>query len=168
MNKMKTKNLFLLTAALALTLLPIASCSPAVATVAPTVEPTALTTITSTAAEPTPRPTITPSAIPQATAVGSFPIGTFVDAEDEASRFVFTEDGRWSHWIGTYRSAFGTYRVEGDIYYQLTINTGCPPTSFRFSFDGTLLKFELTDESRNDPCPDRTGWYENKTYIFSP
>jgi hypothetical protein len=164
---MKTKNLFLLTAALALAIPTLASCRPAVATEAPTVEPTALPALTSTA-EPTPAPTRTATAVPQPTAVGSFPIGTFVDAEDEALRFVFTENGKWSHWIGTRLGATGTYSAEGDIYYQLTNNVGCPPTSFQFSFDGALLRFELTDESRNDPCPDRTGWYVNKTYIFSP
>jgi hypothetical protein len=164
---MKATRMFLPAAALVLAILILVSCAPTVATEAPTVGATAFSTLTSTA-EPAPEPTRTPTAMPQPTAVGSFPIGTFVDAEDEASRYVFTEDGKWTHWVGTYRSATGTYRAEGDIYYQLTINTGCPPTSFKFSFDGTLLKFELTDESRNDPCPDRTGWYENKTYIFSP
>ena len=145
----------------------VTACSPQSEA---TVEPTALPTFTSTA-EPTPVSTITPTAIPQATDVGSFPIGTFVDSEDPHARFVFTKDGRWSHWEDTFRSAYGTYSVEGDIYFELTIktvsiSTGCAPISFRFSFDGTLLKFQLTDESRNDPCPNRTGWYEN-TYIFS-
>jgi hypothetical protein len=191
---MKTKKLFLLAAALVLAILTLASCGPAAATNAPTVEPTALSTFTSTAeataaatdtptveptalptitstAEATPVSTITATAIAQASGVGSFPSGKFVDVDYEASWFVFTEDGRWSHWLDGFRSASGTYRVEGNTYFQLTLNpnpNGCPPTSFKFSFDGTLLEFQLTEESSNDACPDRTGWYENKTYILSP
>lgn len=181
---MKTKKLFLLAAALVLAILTLASCGPAAAMNAPTVQPPALSTFTSTAeataaatdtptVEPTALPTITSTAtaIAQASGVGSFPSGKFVDVDDKTSWFVFTEDGRWSHWLDGFRSASGTYRVEGNTYFQLAVSpnrNGCPPTSFKFSFDGTYLEFQLTEESSHDPCPDRTVLYNNKTYILSP
>jgi len=41
--------------------------------------------------------------------------------------------------------------------------------SFKYTFDGTYLKFQLTDESRNGPsCFDWNGFYDNTTYIFTP
>lgn len=139
-------------------------------TAKPTVVPTATATIVPTATTaPTVIPSVTPTAVP--TEVGSFPIGKFVSQTDPASYFTFSKDGRWAHRAVDMQFALasGKYRAEGDLYFQLTNSAGCPSTSFKFSFDGTYLKFQLTDESGNDQsCPDRNGFYDNTTYIFSP
>lgn len=80
---------------------------------------------------------------------------------------MFREDGRWGHYGGSLLLASGTYRMEGNTHFQLTNSGGCPPTSFAFTFDGRLLKFQLTDESRNEPCLERNDLYNSKTYILS-
>ncbi len=162
-------------------LLMVTACSPQST---PTVEPTVLPTITSTP-EPTPVPTSTPEPTPVPTSTPTatvpptqaptaspanlpFTPGKYVFPTDPTSYFTFREDGRWAHYVGSSISASGTYRVEGDIYYQLT-NIHCStPTSFKYSFDGRLLKFQLTDESKNDTCGDRKSFYDRTTYILSP
>jgi len=155
-------------------LLVITACAPE-AEPTPTAEPTVVPTATSTSVPTaTPAPTVIPSVTPTAvpTEVGSFPIGKFVFPNDPNSYFTFSKAGRWAHGAVGIQIAFatGTYRVEGNTYIQTSNSGGCPvPMSFKFSFDGTYLKFQLTDESRNDTsCPDRNGFYDNTTYIFSP
>ena len=154
-------------------LLVVTACAPTaepMPTAQPIVVPTATSTIVPTATNsPTVIPSVTPTAVP--TEVGSFPIGKFISQTDPTSYFTFSKDSKWAHLAvdRQFALASGTYRVEGDLYFQLTNSAGCPSTSFKFSFDGTYLKFQLTDESRNDTsCPDRNGFYDNTTYIFSP
>lgn len=134
-----------------------------------TAEPTVVSTATSTKV-PTAIPTITPTAIP--TEVGSFPIGKFLAQHDPTSYFTFSKDGKWAHFaVGVqFALATGRFSVDGDIYTQESNSAGCPvPMSFKYTFDGMYLKFQLTDESRNDSsCPDRNGHYDNTTYIISP
>ena len=155
-------------------LLVITGCAPN-AELTPTAEPTIVPTATSTIAPtatiaPTVIPSVTPTAVP--TEIGSFPIGKFVFQNDPDSYFTFSKDGRWGHFaVGMqFALATGKYSVDGDLYIQESNSAGCPvPMSFKYTFDGTYLKFQLTDESRNDSlCPDRNGFYDNTTYIFSP
>jgi hypothetical protein len=154
-------------------LLVVTACAPTaepIPTAQPAVVPTARSTITPTATiAPTVIPSVTPTAVP--TEVGSFPIGKFISQTDSTSYFTFSKDGKWAHRVVDLQFALasGTYRVEGDLYFQLTNSAGCPSTSFKYTFDGTYLRFQLTDESRNDTsCPDRNGFYDDTTYIFSP
>ncbi len=139
-------------------------------TMEPTIVPTSTSTVLPTpTTAPTGIPSVTPTAVP--TEVGSFPIGKFVFQNDPNSYFTFSKAGKRAHGAvgGQLAFATGTYRVEGDLYIQTSNSGHCPvPMSYKFSFDGTYLKFQLTDESRNDPCPERTGFYDNTTYIFSP
>jgi len=156
------------------TLLVITACAPQVEltpTAEPTVVPTATATITPTATTaPTVIPSVTPSALP--TEVGSFPIGKFFAQNNPKSYFTFSKDGRWAHLDVDVQFALATGRfsVDGDTYIQTSNSSGCAvPMSFKYTFDGTYLKFQLTDESRNDSsCPDRNGFYDNTTYIFTP
>ena len=154
----------------------LATCSPAVARASLTVTSTATQTaiVTPTA---TPAPTITPTATVEPTKppidpASNFPTGKFEAVGDEFSIFEFTADGRWVHYYDGSRLAAGAFGVEGDTYIQKTVSgrgpSNCPvPMSYKFSFDGTYLKFELTDESRNDPCGDRSIYYNNTTYVFA-
>ena len=168
---MYTNRLFYL---LIVILLVVAACVPTTEltpTSQPTVVPTATATIVPTATKvPTLVPSVTPTAVP--TEVGSFPIGKFLAQHDPNSYFTFSKDGKWAHLAVGVRLALATGRfsVDGDIYTQESNSAGCPvPMSFKYTFDGTYLKFQLTDESRNDSvCPDRNGHYDNTTYIISP
>ena len=155
-------------------LLVMTSCVPQVeltSTEEPTVVPTATATPAPTATTaPTVIPSLTPTAVP--TEVGSFPIGKFFAQNNPKSYFTFSKDGRWAHLDVDVRLALATGRfsVDGDTYIQTSNSSGCAvPMSFKYTFDGTYLKFQLTDESRNDlSCPDRNGFYDNTTYIFTP
>lgn len=154
------------------TLLVITACAPQVEP-ASTAAPTDTATVAPTAAQ---TPTIEPTATVQPTRTATnipvylpFQPGKYLHPNDPTSYFIFKENGRWENYLGDSLANSGTYRVEGNTYFQLTNSHGCPSASFKFSFDGTYLKFQLTDESRNDTsCPERTGFYDNTTYIFSP
>ena len=152
----------------------VSACAPK-AELTPTAEPAVVPTATATIAPtattaPTVIPSVTPTAVP--TEVGSFPIGKFFAQNDPNSYFTFSKDGRWAHLNVDVRIALATgkFSVDDDTYIQTSNSAGCDvPMSFKFSFDGTYLKFQLTDQSRNDlSCPDRSGFYDNTTYIFSP
>ena len=164
----------LLNLLIVVTLLVITACAPQVEltpTAESTVAPTATATIAPTATTaPTVIPSVTPTAVP--TEVGSFPIGKFFAQNAPNSYFTFSKDGRWAHLDVDVQFALATGRfsVDGDTYIQTSNSSGCAvPMSFKYTFDGTYLKFQLTDESRNDSsCPDRNGFYDNTTYIFTP
>ncbi|MCI0555432.1 MAG: hypothetical protein L0287_31185 [Anaerolineae bacterium] len=153
-------------------LLIVTACSPQS-------EPPVLPTFTSTI-EPTLAPaatsTIEPTAAVQSTKTATaipvylpFQAGKYLHPNDPTSYFLFKEDGRWAHYGGGTLANSGTYRVEGDLYFQLTNSVlGCPSTSFKYTFDGKFLKFQLTEESKNDTCGDRKDFYNNKTYVLAP
>lgn len=149
-------------------LLVVTACAQQVepaATAAPTdtatLAPTSTSTVEPTATiEPTKTATIIPVYLP-------FQPGKYIPSYDPNSYFTFREDGRWAHYAGGTLIVSGTYRVEGDLYFQLTNSGGCPPTSFKYTFDGKFLKFQLTDESKADTCGERKDLYNNKTYILS-
>lgn len=160
----------------------VSGCQPS-APADPTVTTTAIPSVTSTAtATLTAAPTATMTIVPTVTMgptkpaidpASNFPTGKFVQPENEANNyFIFNEDGRWSHYFFGERTASGTFAVEGDTYIQLTSSgaagANCPvPMSFTYSFDGTSLTFQLTDQSQNDPCVTRKGLHDNTTYKLS-
>lgn len=98
-----------------------------------------------------------------------FPTGKFLNPESQIGEgYQFNEDGTWSAFNSTYTLAKGTYSVDGDIYIEETNNQNCTaPMGFKYSFDGTTLKFELTDQSRNDTCEGRRIGFDGKTYVLS-
>jgi hypothetical protein len=154
--------------------LALAACSPVEAAIAPphipTVEPQPTATV-APAATSTVAPSATEApaaAATEAPANSPFPTGKFMDAKDETVYFLFGEDGRWSHHAGGATLATGEYRVEGDIYIQTKNSHGCVvPMSFKYTFDGRLLHFNLTEESQSDPCDARPGHYNDRIYILA-
>ncbi len=150
----------------------LTACSPAVVMSTPTIAPTATQTAT-TAPTATQTPTMAPTATAEPTKppidpASNFPTGRFVNVNDQFSVFYFGKDGRWAHYYDGFRSAGGRFRVEGDTYFQVSLSgTGsCPvPMSYTFSFDGTSLKFELTEQSRKDACSEQKRHYSNTTYV---
>ena len=159
--------------------LVVPACAPQIeATPLPTSTPPATLTSTQTA-EPTATqtstlvPTVTEQ--PTETAVTSaanlpFPTGKFFHANDPTTYFSY-RNGRWSHSVlgMQFALATGTYSVDGDLYIQESNSGGCPaPMSFKYTFDGKFLKFQLTEQSQNDTCDVRKDYHDNKTYILGP
>ena len=98
-----------------------------------------------------------------------FPTGKFLNPNsDIGAGMEFSEDGTWRAFNSGYTLARGTYRIEGDLYIEESNNGNCPvPMEYKFTFDGTNLKFELTDQSRNDSCGERKMGFDGITYVLS-
>lgn len=98
-----------------------------------------------------------------------FPTGKFIDPNsDIGAGMEFKEDGTWMAFNSGFTLARGTYSVDGDTYIEETNNSNCPaPMQYKFYFDGTNLKFELTDQSRNDSCEARKMGFDGVTFVLS-
>lgn len=150
---MKNKHLFMLVVGSILLSLTLAACGPSAPSPAPT-------TIPSPTLQPIEEPTQPPA---------SFPTGKFLEPDNEDAGFEFKSDGTWRAFHGIYTTGRGTYSTNGDLYIEETNseNCGTSPMSFKYSFDGTNLKFELTEESINDNCDGRKMAFDGKTYVLS-
>ena len=100
---------------------------------------------------------------------GNFPTGKFVLPDDEFAGFNFNSDGTWNAISFGEVVAEGKYKVDGDLYIEQTNDQGCTaPMSFKYSFDGTNLKFQLTEESAADTsCDSRKAGFDNMTYVLA-
>jgi hypothetical protein len=98
----------------------------------------------------------------------NFPTGTFISAEDPDYAQVFNEDGTFrAIWKGS-TLATGTYSVDGDTFITESTNTGCPPWSFKYTWDGTNLTFNYIGNRADDPCGGTRGnAFDNETYYLS-
>jgi len=98
-----------------------------------------------------------------------FPYGKFIDLDNEEAGYEFNADGTWRAFNSIYTMGRGTYSAKGDLYIEETNseNCGTSPMSFKYSFDGTNLKFELAEESMNDDCDGRKMSFDGKTYVLS-
>jgi hypothetical protein len=152
---MKNKHLFFLMLGLGLVSLTLTGCGQ----VAPTLAPTMV---------PSPTLQSQPTEAPTEPAAG-FPTGKFVEPGNEEAGFEFKPDGTWRAFNSIYTIGRGTYSVKGDLYVEETNseNCGTSPMSFKYSFDGTNLKFELTEESMNDDCDGRKMSFDGKTYVLA-
>ncbi len=150
---MKNKHLFFLMIGLILVSLALTACGPAEPTLAPTI-----------VLSPTPQPTEAPTE-----PAASFPTGKFVAIDNEEAGYEFNADGTWRAFNSIYTIGRGTYSVKGDLYIEETNseNCGTSPMSFKYSFDGTNLKFELIEESMNDDCDGRKMSFDGKTYVLA-
>ena len=150
---MKNKHLFFLMIGLILVSLALTACGPAEPTLAPTI-----------VLSPTPQPTEAPTE-----PAASFPTGKFVAIDNEEAGYEFNADGTWRAFNSIYTIGRGTYSVKGDLYIEETNseNCGTSPMSFKYSFDGTNLKFELIGESMNDDCDGRKMSFDGKTYVLA-
>jgi hypothetical protein len=99
-------------------------------------------------------------------AQSSFPTGKFVLPHSESEGIQFNEDGTWTAFYYGANVAQGTYYVEGDLYTEeANPETACPTSAtYRYSFDGTNLKFELVGE---DTCENRRESFNGVTYVLS-
>lgn len=98
-----------------------------------------------------------------------FPTGKFIDPNsDIGAGMEFNADGTYRAFNSGYTLARGTYSIKGDLYIEETNNGNCPaPMEYKYSFDGTNLKFELTDQSRNDSCEARKMGFDGVTFVLS-
>ena len=103
------------------------------------------------------------------TAQSTFPTGKFVLPDNEFEGVYFDEDSTWYAFFGDEHVAEGTYSTKGDLYIEESNDSNCgkTPMSFKYSFDGTNLKFDLTDESRNDTCENRRLSFDGVTYVLT-
>ena len=102
-------------------------------------------------------------------AESNFPTGKFVlPGTDESEGVYFNKDGTFTAFYYGADVAKGTYSVKGDLYIEESNDQNCgkSPMSFRYTFDGTNLKFELTDESKNDTCENRRMSFDGVTYVL--
>lgn len=98
-----------------------------------------------------------------------FPTGKFVNPNsDIGAGMEFNEDGTWKAFNSGYTLARGTYSIKDDLYIEESNNGNCPvPMEYKFTFDGTNLTFELTDQSRVDSCGERQMGFDGVTYVLT-
>ena len=98
-------------------------------------------------------------------AASNFPTGKFVLPDSEYEGIYYNKDGTWSGFAFGQETAKGTYRVKGDLYTEEASPDACPTAAtYKYSFDGTNLKFELVGE---DSCQNRRESYDGVTYVLS-
>jgi len=100
-----------------------------------------------------------------------FPTGTFVASEWSPRAVTFRDDGT-CHWDFTPGVGAGmpcTYAVDGDLYtetgYEWEATKQHAPATYRWTYDGDLLTFELVGE---DQFTYRRAQYEEQAYRFVP
>lgn len=98
-----------------------------------------------------------------------FPTGKFVNPNSDIGAGIeFKEDGTFRAFNSGYTLARGTYSIDGDLYIEESNNGNCPvPMKYKYTFDGANLKFELTDQSRDDSCGERKTGFDGVTYVLS-
>jgi hypothetical protein len=102
-------------------------------------------------------------------AESNFPTGKFVlPGTDESQGVYFNKDGTFTAFYYGADVAKGTYSVKGDLYIEESNdqNCGTSPMSFRYTFDGANLQFELTEESKHDTCENRRNSFDGVTYVL--
>ena len=98
-------------------------------------------------------------------APSNFPTGKFILSDSEYEGIYFNKDGTWSAFAFGQDIAKGTYHVKGDLYTEDASPDACPTAAtYKYSFDGTNLKFELVGE---DTCQNRRESYNGITYVLS-
>jgi hypothetical protein len=94
-----------------------------------------------------------------------FPTGKFLLTDSEYEGIYFNQDGTWSGFAFGQTIAEGTYHVKGDQYTEEASPKGCPTdATYKYSFDGTNLKFELVGE---DTCQNRRESLDGITYVLA-
>lgn len=98
----------------------------------------------------------------------NFPTGRLMVPGNDFLGMQFNEDGTWYAIQYGMHDPSGTYSVKGDLYFEESNNYNCGefPMSFRYTFDGTTLKFELTEESKGDICEDRRAAFDGTAYVL--
>lgn len=99
-------------------------------------------------------------------ASSKFPSGTFVDAQNKLSGYVFNEDFTWKYFtLGTgSTAASGTYSVDGNHWVEAGGGgDNCQPATYKWSFDGTNLAFKLVGE---DSCSARKASLDGHTFVL--
>lgn len=95
----------------------------------------------------------------------NFPTGKFVLSDSNHEGIYFNKDGTWSGFSFGQTVAEGTYHVRGDLYTEEASPDGCKTdATYKYSFDGTKLKFELVGE---DECQNRRESLNGITYVLT-
>ncbi|WP_062529427.1 hypothetical protein [Demequina rhizosphaerae] len=105
----------------------------------------------------------------ECTEQGDFPTGRFENIDNTGHVFVFDAEGNYYYFESDYvegdPDVAGVYGIRGDLYTEMTHDyAGSPqvPATYRWTFDGELLTFELVGDdviaSRRDVA------YDQQTY----
>jgi len=105
---------------------------------------------------------------PDTSATANFPAsGKFVE-NGKANHYMIFKDGHtYESYDGGFRVVSGEYKVEGNVYTELSADSNCGPLqSFTYSFDGTHLTFNYIDDPQKDLCSIRVPDFNNATYTL--
>jgi hypothetical protein len=98
----------------------------------------------------------------------NFPTGKFINSGAPNYGHIFNEDGTFSAFAGSSTLVTGTYSVDGDTFTIESDDSGCPPWSFKYTWDGTNLTFNYIGDRADDPCGVHRGnAFDNVTYTLS-
>jgi len=153
-------------------LLMMSACSSAQPTAVPAATEVPATSAPATEA-PTdaapPAPTWEPILVADTSATANFPdSGKFVENGKNGHYIVFKEGNVYEIYDGGFRVASGTYKVEGNVYTELSSDSNCGPLmSFTYQYDGTNLTYNYIDDPQTDTCNIRVPDYNNATYSLA-
>lgn len=97
-----------------------------------------------------------------------FPTGRFV-LEEKGWAIQYYEDGTWAFFAGDMEvpADGGTYRVDGDLVTDEGADGEeghcAGPATYRWSFDGQMLSFELEGD---DQCANRRVAFDGRSWTF--
>ena len=96
----------------------------------------------------------------------NFPTGKFLLPNREFEGIYFNDDGTWYGFYYGEHVAEGKYKIKDDLYIEeANPDFACPTSAtYKYSFDGTNLKFELVGE---DTCQMRRESLDGVTYVLS-
>ena len=100
---------------------------------------------------------------------GDFPLGTLVGEDNPSHFFEFRADGTYTYTENDYAGDIdvsGAFGINGDLYTEMTHDyLGLPmvPATYRWSFDGQRLTFELVGE---DVIPDRVRAMTGQAFLL--
>jgi hypothetical protein len=98
----------------------------------------------------------------------NFPTGKFINSGAPNYGLIFNEDGTFTAFAGSSTLVTGTYSVDGDTFTNKSDDSGCPPWSFKYTWDGTNLTFNYIGDRADDPCGVHRGnAFDNVTYTLS-
>src|SRR6185436_21066998 len=96
------------------------------------------------------------------------PTGKFINSGAPNYGHIFNDDGTFSAFAGSSTLVTGTYSVDGDTFTIESDDSGCPPWSFKYTWDGTNLTFNYIGDRADDPCGSTRGnAFDNETYTLS-
>jgi ABC-type oligopeptide transport system substrate-binding subunit len=94
-----------------------------------------------------------------------FPVGKFVNTNDQNLAYEFKADNTWSYYLGGLMGAKGTHRVEGNLWIEEGTSE-CPVEgTYQWTYDGKNLTFTLQGD---DGCQPRKEATDGQSFVLTP